>query len=85
MVAVHLLSLQLRDAMALRDNDIMKRLSRLTVSEGKLMLKLTDKTIREARTVKTITLVTLIYLPASFTSVRLCFLASSLSFFLLMS
>lgn len=55
--------------MALRDSDIMKRLSRLTVSEGNLMLKLTEKTIREARTVKTITLVTLIYLPASFTSV----------------
>lgn len=62
------ISLMLRDAMALRDSDIMKRLSRLTVSEGNLMLKLTEKTIREARTVKTITLVTLIYLPASFTS-----------------
>lgn len=67
--------------MALRDNDIMKRLSRLTVSEGTLMLKLTKKTIHEARTVKTITLVTLIYLPASFTSVSLCSPLLPLAFF----
>lgn len=73
--------LQLRDAMALRDNDIMKRLSRLTVSEGDLMLGLTEKTIREARTVKTITLVTLLYLPASFTSVGPCSHSLPLDFF----
>ena len=58
--------------MALRDNDIMKQLSRTAVLEGKLMLKLTEKTISEARTVKIIALVTLIFIPASFTSVRWC-------------
>jgi hypothetical protein len=34
------------------------------------MLTLTQKTIQEAQAMKTITLVALVYLPASFTAVR---------------
>jgi len=34
------------------------------------MLNMTQKTIKEAQTVKTITIVALIYIPATFTAVR---------------
>lgn len=45
----------------------------ITLTDGDVMLTLTQKTIQEARTMKTITLIALIYLPASFTSVRKVF------------
>jgi acid phosphatase family membrane protein YuiD len=60
---------QLRDAIALRDNETMKNLARLSESESKAMVQLGRRSTQDARTMKTITLVTLIYLPAMFTSV----------------
>jgi hypothetical protein len=42
----------------------------ITLTDGDVMLTMTQKTIQEARTMKTITFIALIYLPASFTSVR---------------
>jgi hypothetical protein len=62
---------QLRDTIALRDNEVMKRLTNVTIQQTDGMCDLTERSIRDARTVKTITLVTLIYLPASFTSVSI--------------
>jgi len=62
------LALLLRDAIALRDNEIMKHHSILMSRESLLMKKMTQKSTEEAHTVKTITLVTLVYLPASFTA-----------------
>ncbi|KAH6692145.1 hypothetical protein BKA61DRAFT_282709 [Leptodontidium sp. MPI-SDFR-AT-0119] len=40
----------------------------ITLTDGNVMLTLTQKTIQEARTMRTITFIALIYLPASFTS-----------------
>jgi hypothetical protein len=48
----------------------MKVRNTITLTDGNVMLTLTQKTIQEARTMKTITFIALIYLPASFTSVR---------------
>jgi hypothetical protein len=42
----------------------------ITLADSDVMLTLTQKTIQEAQGMKTITLVALIYLPASFTAVR---------------
>jgi hypothetical protein len=44
-------------------------IARLTQSDNELMLDLTRKSQRDARTLKTITILTMIYLPASFVSV----------------
>jgi hypothetical protein len=45
-------------------------MARLAQNGNENMLKLTQKSLREARTLKTITILTMIYLPASFASVR---------------
>jgi hypothetical protein len=42
----------------------------ITLADSDVMLTLTQKTIQEAQAMKTITLVALVYLPASFTAVR---------------
>jgi hypothetical protein len=42
----------------------------INLADSDVMLTLTQKTIQEARAMKTITLVALVYLPASFTAVR---------------
>jgi hypothetical protein len=78
---------QLRDTIALRDNETMKHLARVSAQESETMRALTEKTIKEARTVKTITLVTLVYLPASFTSVSMICIITvhRISFFWLLS
>ena len=47
----------------------MKVRNTITLTDGDVMLTLTQETIQEARTMKTITFIALIYLPASFTSV----------------
>ncbi|KAF8537920.1 hypothetical protein BDD12DRAFT_911130 [Trichophaea hybrida] len=58
----------LRDAIALQDNQTMKDLARLSSQESDIMLRLTRDSIREAKAMKTITFVALVYLPASFTA-----------------
>ena len=67
----HFSERQLRDAIILYDNEVIKDLAHRGRAESDVMLSLTRKTIREARAMKIITLVTLVYLPASFTSVCL--------------
>lgn len=62
---------QLRDTIAVRDNEIMKSMTHMTIQQTDSMCVLTERSIRDARTVKTITFVTLVYLPASFTSVSI--------------
>lgn len=41
----------------------------LARSDNELMVKMTKKSVADARTLKTITILTLVYLPASFVSV----------------
>ncbi|KAL9078394.1 MAG: hypothetical protein Q9157_002689 [Trypethelium eluteriae] len=45
-------------------------LTHLAQADNRLMLRLTQEAQRDARTLKTITIVTMVYLPASFASVR---------------
>ena len=44
-------------------------MAELAKSDNNLMLKMTKKSVADARTLKTITILTLVYLPASFVSV----------------
>ena len=44
-------------------------MAELAKSDNSLMLKMTKKSVADARTLKTITILTLVYLPASFVSV----------------
>lgn len=46
-------------------------MTKLSQNESRLMVKLSEKTSRDADIVKTLTLLALIYLPASFVSVSL--------------
>jgi hypothetical protein len=46
-------------------------MAELAKSDNDLMLKMTKKSVADARTLKTITILTLVYLPASFVSVSL--------------
>src|SRR5881394_1632321 len=55
---------------ALRTSSAMStEIAQLAQSDNKLMLSLTTKSQRDARSLKTITILTMIYLPASFASV----------------
>lgn len=48
-----------------------ERLAELAQDDNDLMVELTKQSAADARTLKTITILTLIYLPASFVSVSL--------------
>src|SRR5271163_2482377 len=50
-------------------NDKAGKMAELAKSDNNLMLKMTKKSVTDARTLKTITILTLVYLPASFVSV----------------
>jgi hypothetical protein len=50
-------------------NDKAGKMAELAKSDNSLMLKMTKKSVADARTLKTITILTLVYLPASFVSV----------------
>jgi hypothetical protein len=69
--------LQMQNIIAFRGLEALKTssamstaMARLAQSDNKLMLDLTAKSRQDARTLKTITILTMIYLPASFVSVR---------------
>jgi hypothetical protein len=69
--------LQMQNIIAFRGLEALKtgstistEIARLAQSDNKLMLDLTTKSRQDARTLKTITILTMIYLPASFVSVR---------------
>lgn len=57
---------------ALRDNsEQTAELQKLTRHENNLMLELTKKARQDTKTLKTITILTLVYLPATFVAVRI--------------
>jgi hypothetical protein len=50
-------------------SSISSEMARLAQSDNKLMVDLTTKSRKDAQTLKTITILTMVYLPASFVSV----------------
>ncbi|KAI9841500.1 MAG: hypothetical protein M1837_000661 [Sclerophora amabilis] len=59
---------QFRDVIALRDNERMRDLTRLTFESNERMQSLTQQTVKETKAMKALTLIALIYLPATFTA-----------------
>ena len=51
----------------------MKLLNSSTIQGNETLLRLSQKAVSEAQSMKAITVVALVYVPASFAAVRLCF------------
>jgi hypothetical protein len=56
-----------------KSGNMSTEIARLAQSDNKLMLEHAEKSQQDARTLKTITILTMIYLPASFVSVSILF------------
>ena len=62
--------LKLRDVIAMRNNEFMKLLNSSTIQGNEALLGLSQKSVSEAQSMKAITVVALVYVPASFVAVR---------------
>ncbi|XEV01518.1 hypothetical protein FSHL1_006805 [Fusarium sambucinum] len=60
------ISAQLRDTVSLRNGEFNKTSTEMTSRNTSAILRLSDKSAREARGVKTLTVLAMVYVPASF-------------------